>query len=429
MPATVKLPDAPKEKEFEEFLSAYFHSAGLYVERNIIDRQDEEVLEIDLITTDYNADNLPIAKLYEVKSGKWGFNEIFKLAGWLGYLKLDNATLVVAQDRENIDFYNKIASNVNVKVDVIDNNANALAVLQELESIKISMPEFASHWRFSYWIERQLLKMLTNKKKSCADKKAYKSLDWYISLVNNRVFFEGNVIERAKRLYEAYKAHPNISARLGTELSGGDFNLPNDKVPNEEFKKAFYSGEYHDLHISCYVEYRARLAILKSAIDYQILKESGSPEAGACEELLALLPTSFVEGLQKLSTHSHYYRYPIFWQYFLWVFGGIILEDYTESEYEMLSRATGVPITEVGNALLAFDILFESSGGWFKKVPNTNIKSLTMFPLPFCGLGAHLRRNWYGKGEIGKMALTGQYTAVELSKWVNLTIELLRRTI
>jgi hypothetical protein len=40
---TALLPSLPKGKEFEEFLAAFFQTNGYYVERNIIDRQEEEI--------------------------------------------------------------------------------------------------------------------------------------------------------------------------------------------------------------------------------------------------------------------------------------------------------------------------------------------------------------------------------------------------
>jgi predicted RecB family endonuclease len=78
---TVPLPGLPKDKEFEEFLAAYFQCIGLYVQRNVIDRQEEEVLELDIIATSYSNNSKPDSILVEVKSGEWGFVDIFKIRG------------------------------------------------------------------------------------------------------------------------------------------------------------------------------------------------------------------------------------------------------------------------------------------------------------------------------------------------------------
>lgn len=68
----------PKGKEFEEYTSACLQSGGFYIERNIIERDIEEVLELDIITTCYNYD-VPELSIVEVKSGHWGFPDIFKI--------------------------------------------------------------------------------------------------------------------------------------------------------------------------------------------------------------------------------------------------------------------------------------------------------------------------------------------------------------
>jgi hypothetical protein len=46
------------------------------------------------------------------------------------------------------------------------------------------------NWRFSYWVERNLQRLLTNKKKSVHGRKCYAAMDQYLSLVNNRIFLQ-----------------------------------------------------------------------------------------------------------------------------------------------------------------------------------------------------------------------------------------------
>jgi hypothetical protein len=84
MGTRVSLPDIPEGKGLEDFVAAFFQTAGQYVERSIIQRETEEILELDLLTTAYN-DSIPTYLLTEVKSGKWGFSDLFKLSGlrWL----------------------------------------------------------------------------------------------------------------------------------------------------------------------------------------------------------------------------------------------------------------------------------------------------------------------------------------------------------
>ena len=104
MPTKVSLPDIPEGKWLEDFVAAFFQTAGQYVERGIIQRETEEVLELDLITTAYT-DSMPTHLLTEVKSGGWGFPDLFKLRGWLHYLQLQDAVFVVTKDKNNQEFY------------------------------------------------------------------------------------------------------------------------------------------------------------------------------------------------------------------------------------------------------------------------------------------------------------------------------------
>ena len=65
---TVSLPELPKGKEFEEYISACFQLGGYYIERNIIERDIEEILELDIILTNYGT-TAPEITLVEVKVG------------------------------------------------------------------------------------------------------------------------------------------------------------------------------------------------------------------------------------------------------------------------------------------------------------------------------------------------------------------------
>jgi len=79
-----------------------------------------------------------------------------------------------------------------------------------------------------------------------------------------------------------------------------------------------------------------------------------------------ILPSSFTEGISELSKHKYFYLYPIFWQWFLWGFGGFIMLDKKEEELKLLSNKTGIPVDEVENALKVYNILFPTkNNNWF----------------------------------------------------------------
>lgn len=432
---TATLPDLPTGKEFEEFLAAFLQNS-FYVERNIVDRQEEEVLELDIIGSSYEKDKIPSTSLYEVKSGAWGFVEIFKIRGWLDYLNLDSGCLLVLQERAPLEFYKKIASSLNVSIITIpdiDNTGESLKELIQPEGIdKVDI----GSWRFSYWTERQLLRLLTVKKKSVGNKECYKALDRYFQLINNRTFFTQNIVERAYKLYDSFREYPHISAKMGHELHGAEFGNEYDSIPKALYSEAYYDCVLNDLAISTFIEHRARLAVLRSAIDYTIYKNTGSDQNrkltfqfGTREveySLLDLLPQSFKSGLAEISEHEYFHRYPIFWQWFLWIFGGFVLMDYQTEDYTLMSEKTGIPVTEIPRAINAYEILFPRSDGWFIEPPHSNVRMLKLFPTPFMGVGSNYRRLRYAaSSKWEELKLTGLHTLDDLIKWNNVVVELL----
>lgn len=434
--AFVSLPDLPKGKEFEEYISAFFQSDGYYIERNIIEREAEEVLELDIVTTDY-CSSPPEIKLLEVKTGDWGFPDLFKVRGWMDYLNISNGVFIASKVRENSDFFKKKAKGLNIDLVVISDLSESKDALSELMNNTTIEDIDISTWRYSYWLERNLLKHLNHKKKSHTNKKCFKALDDYYFEVTSGVFFTENIVEKVYKLYSTFQKFPHISAKCGNELIGNTFDGEYDTLPEKIYNDTYYKCSYNDIQISTFIEHRARLAILKSAIDYKLYKEAGIENktkdkpllmisGSVLQSLLDSLPSSFKEGLDMISKHKYFHRYPIFWQWFMWIFGGFILKDYEEKEYKTLSQKTGIPIDEIPNALESYQILFPRNDGWFMDLPTSNIKLMKMFPVPFMGIGANYRRLIYTESqEFKDLKLTGMYTLDDLIKWNTLTVEVL----
>jgi len=440
--ASVRLPDLPKGKEFEEYISACFQSGGYYIERNIIKKETEEVLELDIITTDYCL-SPPEIKLLEVKSGDWGYSDLFKVRGWMDYLNISKGVFIASKDTEKskVDSFKKIAKGLNIDLVVISNLSESKEALSELINNRTIEDVDISTWRVSYWVERNLLKRLTHKKKSHQNKKCFKALDDYYFEVNSGVFFTENIVQKVHKLYSTFQKFPHISGKCGNELIGNTFDGEYDTLPPEIYKDTYYKCNYNDVQISTFIEHRARLAILKNAIDYKLYKEARNENktkdmpfkiSGLDFEifLLDLLPPSFKEGLDMLSKHKYFYKYPIFWQWFMWIFGGFILKDFEKKEYEVLSQKTGIPIDEIPNALESYQILFPRDDGWFIDLsPASNIKLMKLFPVPFMGIGANYKRLIYTESKkFDDLKLTGNHTFDDLIKWNNLAVEVLDET-
>jgi len=436
--ATVCLPELPKGKEFEEYISAFFQSGGNYIERNIIEKESKgkEVLELDIIATDYSLPP-PEIKLLEVKSGDWGFPEVFKVRGWMDYLNIDNGIIISSNGKEDVEFYKEKAKGLNIDLVVIPNLSESKKVLSELINNTTIEDVDISTWRYSYWVERNLLKSLNHKKKSNEDIKRFKVLSEYYFEVNSGIFFTENIIQKVDTLYTTFQKFPRISAKCGNELIGNTFDNEYDDLPRKIYDDTYYKCIYNDIQISTFIEHRARLAILKNAIDYKLYKDAGdlSKTENTYEKILgfnisslALLPSSFKEGLNKISKHKYFHKYPVFWQWFMWIFGGFILKDYEDKEYEVLSQKTGIPIEEIPNALDAYQILFPRDGGWFRDLsPNSNIKIMKMFSVPFMGIGAFYRKLIYTRSrKLEHLNLSGTHTLQNLIKWYNLTEKVLQ---
>lgn len=78
----------PTGVELEDFVSAHFASRGCYVETNVKEEKLAEILELDIVWTDYRLDpeeRHPV----EIKSGDWHLGDIFKFYGWTRYLGLE----------------------------------------------------------------------------------------------------------------------------------------------------------------------------------------------------------------------------------------------------------------------------------------------------------------------------------------------------
>jgi len=434
--ATVSLPNLPKEKEFEEFVSAVYQAVGLFVERNIIEKDVEEILELDVILTNYSSPQVPALELLEVKSGKWGFPDVFKLLGWKTYLNLPVARLIVQQANKKLDLYQKKGEDLGVHIRSVSIGETGFDPHQIADSPNAD-PLDVSLWRFSYWLERKLLERLKKKKKTHPDKKCFQALDKYHSLVNNGLFFTPTIVDRIEALYSAFQENPRISAKTGHELIGESFDDDHSQVPQDLFHQTYYQAKQTDINISTLIEHRARLAVLKNAVDYKLYKDAGDEQKAGGKlkilgldyeiPLLQLLPNSFQNGLNDISSDTHFYLYPSFWQWFMWFFGGFILLDYEEQEHRLLSMKTGVPMDQIPRAFEAYQRLFPLENGWFAgPTAQSNIKMLKMFPVPFMGIGANFRRLIYTEGQnFDELELSGIYTQNDLISWNNLVVEIL----
>jgi hypothetical protein len=425
----IELPKIPKDKDYEDYLCAYLQAGGLYVERNIIHREVEELLELDILTTDFQQDSAENL-LVEIKGGDWGFSDIFKIRGWLTYLHFDQGCFIVQKSRPSISYFQDKAKELNIRL--ID-NSDLTKTKETLSSFFNIEPEKAEieTIRFAYLLERKQLAQIKQLKKKFPGLKSYQNLDDYFFKTISGSFFSRDPIRRINKLFDTFIKYKNITAKICHELNGGDFDDDITELSFKCFSDTYYKAENNILHVSLYVEHLARVTILMCAIKHLIdrLKGNYDPKDISNQLEYLTLPNTIKTGLTEITKDKYFYLYPRFWQFFTYVFGGFILTDIEEQEFELLSKKTGVPVDEIPNAFDAFNKLFPRNDGWFFKFRNSSIRLHRLFPISFCGLGANYRRLVYTDDKdydnLYKL-LSNDMTPFDLSKWNNLAYEILK---
>lgn len=433
----VELPALPTGKELEDFVAAYFQVSGHYVERNVIEREEEDVLELDIISTRYKADDAPAVLLTEVKSGNWGFSDLFKLSGWLGYLRLPRAAFVVTKGKENMDMVASKADRMGIHVIEIGDIADAHSCLSPITESSSHDPLGVKVWRYYYWLDREIMKRLTRLKND-TNARRYHTLANYYRKINSDIFFCETGPERMNVLCESYRAHPDLSAKVVHEALGRSPSLTPVRIDSGCFESTFYRHNFTDLTISAYIEHRARIALLKCGVDHvircrntQLRGDAPTEQIPTCEDEAELsaylnLPSKFRGGLERISNAEYLHLYPQFWQCFLFAYGGFILMDIKDEEYSSLSRHTGIPVSSIDDAIRSYGELFPTGGGWFTSNGMSNITMIKLLPSPIKGIGVYNRRVRYGwNPDFDNTPLTGEHTLDDLIQWNNSAYDIL----
>ncbi len=434
---TASLPGLPKGTEFEEYIAAVYQSSGFFVERDIVERDGVDLLQLDVLVTNYS-ESPPLTEIIEAKSGDWGSSDIFKIGGWIKYLGLPRGHLIVAKERTGYQAYAERGEAIGVELlRVADPSNYKQAFAAHLDTEGIDDRDVAM-WRFCYWAERVLLQWVKKQRKSAPEpRERFDAIVRYAFAVHDQTFFAPTVADRVSNLYGAYAEHWNLAARCASEIQTGKLDPEAGKIPENQFSSAFYRCAFSELQTACYIEHYARLALLKSAVDYLGLKRAG--EVSKAHKVIRLkmkdrtvelplvdFPKRFKEALLQLEKREYLVRYPVFWQWFLGVFGGFLLTDYETQEKELLARKSGIPADRIDEAFSVYDLLYPIEGGWFRESKQSNTRVLMLYPCPLRGVGANYRRLQYtDSGSFDDLRLDGEYTDNDLSRWNNALVELL----
>lgn len=428
--ATITLPDIPQSADaLEDYVAALFQSARFFVEKNIIERDSHtEILELDVVGTSYDED-IPFSVLAEAKSGKWGFHDIFKVIGWMKYLQIPQGAFFVSETGKDPAFVERKMASLNLKFVYLDDFAKSTQQFEKAGFCGVSDSLLLKVWRYAYLIERKLIDRLRVHKNACSSCEGPSTAMRYHNLINNGIFFVNEIQDRVSQLYKAYAEHPKLSCSVALEMDGEGFDPGGVCTGSTHFNDAVLHGK-HDLIQAClYLEHRARLSILKTAIDWVCLSEQGCapaiPGSGSMKASDWLLPPSFREGLNRLKREPYFKRYALFWQVFLWGFGGFYLEDRKDIEFGWLAEQTGIPVEEIPKALQVLDVLFPlPTGSWLKQVGPTHCKIVKLVPAAFRGLGVNHRFWRYGYNTVEDFGYD-DHTVDDLVNWNKKVYDLL----
>ncbi len=437
------LPSIPKDEFYEDYVAAILSVCGLFLERRINLNDPINILELDIVTTKFFQDHTE-KTLSEIKSGDWGLTDVFKVRGWLDYLRYPKASFVVLDNqKQKFGEYQNVAASLQIDLLNIpkkdDGGLDESELLKQfgISSIDKNIYECAiPTLRYAYCMERLMVeKYLKPLAKDPNGLEGYGRLEEYIHQIRDYCFFENDVHKRLLSVFGSFQEYYHITARIDKEKHTGEYDEDYDNGLTETSFKALYydvPAKQSPLHIALYAEMFNRLIMLKLVVEESIVDKDLK---GLMRTLTRLqLPANIKGGIDKLSVYSHYHLFPVLWQNFVFVLGGFLLKDKLEEEYHILSALSGVPEDEVSAALDAFDLLFPiPDGSWLIDRPQTQIRILQFMPLPFSGLGANFRRLYYRTEDKEvdysylNSVLSGKYTVSDLVKFNNLAIEYLSK--
>ena len=389
----------PKGLELEDFVAAHFASRGCYVETGVKERSPDELLELDIVWTDYRKEPQSLHPV-EVKSGEWGLADVFKFFGWTQYLGLEPGEFIHKEPcgRLTPASLKHIETRTGITLLHVPKPEDAET---HFKCLGLPDPTWAGLpviWRYSFLSQRRLLKSLGEAIRQGVCIESAKAAKDYHQLINHAVFFLPDVRDRVGELLSAHFSHQELAASAAYELETGkvEFEHP---PQTKTFERALFRGERLPIQACLYLAHRARLYVLKAVVDYWLARERGEIKKTTLklgEVLIDLtsgrLTAAMASGVEELSTAKSFRMFPIFWQVFLWSWGGFLLQDRLAEEYDDLSRETGVPVCELPVALSAFDKLFPTTQGWFREPSGDSRRVLILMPAAMRGVGAFRRK-------------------------------------
>jgi hypothetical protein len=254
---STELPDVPETgQQLEDYVAALFLAAEHFVEKNVT---EPNVLELDIVATDYEMDP-PRVIPAEAKSGGWGYGDLFKVAGWMRYLRIgEGAFFCQGAGDKNLDHVREVFEPLEMVIVDLEDFANSLGKFTAEGLPPIEHPDEIEHWRWVHQIERLLAQELIAVARG-GDTEGPKAVLQYHRLVNDGIFFERTITGRIQKLYAAYQSHPRLAVSCAREMDGHAFN-PDVFFwqRSDRITEAIRDGEHVLIQAAFYAEHRAKL--------------------------------------------------------------------------------------------------------------------------------------------------------------------------
>ena len=151
----------PKGWELEDLVSAHFASRACYVETSIKERNPDEILELDVVWTDYR-DSSEVRHPVEVKSGEWHLPDIFKFYGWTQYLRLEPGLFIHKESHGRLDpeTLKRVEERTGIRRVYVPTPEPAEAYFNSLGLEEPAWSDLPQLWRYSFWARRRMVKAL-----------------------------------------------------------------------------------------------------------------------------------------------------------------------------------------------------------------------------------------------------------------------------
>lgn len=448
---SVSLPQIPRDAYYEDYVAAILNAGGYFLQRSVHDYlSGHEMLELDILACKITSDAVKNTVL-EIKSGDWGIKDVFKVYGWLNYLNIHDVkgAFVFQNDIEknDLDVMQQAASKMRIKL--ILNRRDGEGKLDNkllLEHFNINLDAIHSPviyaFRYSYALERVMLDYIRNYSIQHPEYESAAKTYQYLRKLSATNFIQQDPVDRLKFLSSLSEEHAYIAAILDNEIHGNGLKDASDKPSFVDYYALCFpkDNEKSPVHVAMHAALLNKIYVLESIVEYISLPDN--KEGSKWEQFIKSLNfnslnSNIINAIKILKERPFYYLYPYFWQVFIYAFGGYILLDKKDEEYDLLSRITGIPKDEVENAIYCWDVLFPTPNGWFSNPINdySNIMCLKMVSPPIAGIGTNMRKYLYADEGVKdaeglfnclKSKLSGAYTYGDIIGWNNIGYEFLK---